>query len=594
MNDTNKADTITLNIKQGKLIVYHETFENLNNIWNLTGEAEGISVTAHDEKLNITLESGASGGHKMFHLIGIRPLPKFTLTFKIQLVDIGVNNWPELGLEMGNIGFYFGRGYCYTTNGTNSPIYGYSSYSEVDITMDVNSMNMTYNLTINNERKQTYWKFNRQIENCLFSDLKFRIHTNYAPCTYHVWSLEQLTDRNMITAISGNSVGYIFDDGHISNFNFKEITEKYGFTVTYGVIVENVGKDMRFDWNQAKILIENGSEIASHSLNHSGLLNLNFKNAKNDILLSKRFIEENITEYICKTYVPANSQVNNTLAMFMQNTGLYCANTYLGHATRYGFQEGDIFPYSNLNESMLYWHSPVFMLHGIFNNAKDYNINIEHYKYATERYYQNDCKVMSFIKWLKEKYNQVEARYSNINFLTSKYEFKVHTNGYDAYVNVHDTNSLYDPEGTFVLDSNGVLVKHWYNSLNNGIEFYVSNDTSYTIANTMNEHGRESIKFRLPGYNRTEVVDIIFPFDWINNISRIMVYNDSSSQNVTLTMGKITFKAQAGNEYIVTRTDNEDEKHNDKNSTDTPGYEILTLFIAVGVALILLKHRRCL
>ncbi|MBX7151356.1 polysaccharide deacetylase family protein [bacterium] len=91
----------------------------------------------------------------------------------------------------------------------------------------------------------------------------------------------------------------VFDDAYENVYiNAFPILKKYGFTATIAVITDFVGKNNSWDvhfgykfkhatWEQLKVLVENGWEIASHTCSHRSLTMLQRNEIKNEVLDSK-------------------------------------------------------------------------------------------------------------------------------------------------------------------------------------------------------------------------------------------------------------------------------------------------------------------
>ncbi|MDU2066253.1 MAG: polysaccharide deacetylase family protein [Sporomusaceae bacterium] len=77
-------------------------------------------------------------------------------------------------------------------------------------------------------------------------------------------------------ALPENPVLITFDDGYLDNYeNAYPILKKYGFTATFFVITDFIGKDPRFmNWDQIRQMQQDGFIIGSHTVNHVPLTDL--------------------------------------------------------------------------------------------------------------------------------------------------------------------------------------------------------------------------------------------------------------------------------------------------------------------------------
>ncbi len=123
-----------------------------------------------------------------------------------------------------------------------------------------------------------------------------------------------------------------FDDGYKSVIEFAfPILKKYNFTATVFVISNFIGKrndwDFGFgikfkhlDWDDLKILCENGWEIGSHSANHQALTLLDEEKIKNELETSKFEIEKNLGIKIT-SFAPPFSRYNEKVVKLAFDCG---------------------------------------------------------------------------------------------------------------------------------------------------------------------------------------------------------------------------------------------------------------------------------
>jgi peptidoglycan/xylan/chitin deacetylase (PgdA/CDA1 family) len=84
-----------------------------------------------------------------------------------------------------------------------------------------------------------------------------------------------------------------FDDGDISNYHFVlPILKEKGFSATFFVTINEIGKKDKMDWVMVYDLSRNGMDIGSHSLNHTFLTAHSNYILLNELLMSKQILEK--------------------------------------------------------------------------------------------------------------------------------------------------------------------------------------------------------------------------------------------------------------------------------------------------------------
>ncbi len=103
-------------------------------------------------------------------------------------------------------------------------------------------------------------------------------------------SLEKMTSADKETR---KKVVLTFDDGDISNYHyvFPTLKEK-GFTATFFVTINEIGKEHKMDWPMIYDLSKNGMDIGSHGLTHSFFTAHNNYTLLNELLMSKQVLEK--------------------------------------------------------------------------------------------------------------------------------------------------------------------------------------------------------------------------------------------------------------------------------------------------------------
>lgn len=84
-----------------------------------------------------------------------------------------------------------------------------------------------------------------------------------------------------------------FDDGNVSNYFFAlPLLKEFGFTATFFVTVNDIGKTGRMDWTMIYDLSRAGMDIGSHGMSHSFFPGLAPYVLLNEFVLSKQVLEK--------------------------------------------------------------------------------------------------------------------------------------------------------------------------------------------------------------------------------------------------------------------------------------------------------------
>lgn len=95
--------------------------------------------------------------------------------------------------------------------------------------------------------------------------------------------------------IPRKSVVITFDDGYDNNFTEAfPVLKKMGFPATIFVQVGAVGKKGYMTWDDIMILLENGIDIGSHTVDHGFLPDLSDAEARREIYESKALLENRL------------------------------------------------------------------------------------------------------------------------------------------------------------------------------------------------------------------------------------------------------------------------------------------------------------
>ncbi|CUU07115.1 Peptidoglycan/xylan/chitin deacetylase, PgdA/CDA1 family [Candidatus Thermokryptus mobilis] len=133
-----------------------------------------------------------------------------------------------------------------------------------------------------------------------------------------------VSEARGLNATDEKFVCITFDDGYEDVFHYAfPILKRYGFRATVFVISNFVGKSNDWDfgfgikfkhlnWDQIKILFDNGWEIGSHSANHRALTLLDDEDVKFEVGSSKYEIEKNLGTVV-KSFAPPFSRYDENI-----------------------------------------------------------------------------------------------------------------------------------------------------------------------------------------------------------------------------------------------------------------------------------------
>lgn len=109
-----------------------------------------------------------------------------------------------------------------------------------------------------------------------------------------------------------------FDDGYSDNYSSAwPILHQYGFRATFFVITSSVGKGM-MTWNQLDELLRQGNSISSHTVHHPDLATLSSKQQENELLLSKKELENHLGNRVEALCFPSSRHNETTLRLMSQ------------------------------------------------------------------------------------------------------------------------------------------------------------------------------------------------------------------------------------------------------------------------------------
>jgi len=143
--------------------------------------------------------------------------------------------------------------------------------------------------------------------------------------SFNVISLEEI-----VSCIHENrhfpprSVAITFDDGFKNNYDIAyPVLKEYGFKATIFLVTGYCGKNNKWQgqpagipvleimsWDEVIEMACNGIEIGAHTVNHPNLVGLTLEQAEDEILASKRDIEEHLGKSISSFAYPYGGETN--------------------------------------------------------------------------------------------------------------------------------------------------------------------------------------------------------------------------------------------------------------------------------------------
>jgi len=114
-----------------------------------------------------------------------------------------------------------------------------------------------------------------------------------------------------ISKRSNNSKGFLssvavtFDDGDVTNFtNAYPVLNEFGIRAYFFIIVSKVGTTGYMNWKQIKQLKDGGMIVGSHGFTHKNIAGLSDEELNQELLGSKKVLEENFNERVDYFAVP--------------------------------------------------------------------------------------------------------------------------------------------------------------------------------------------------------------------------------------------------------------------------------------------------
>jgi len=108
----------------------------------------------------------------------------------------------------------------------------------------------------------------------------------------HVVDLANLSET---TSLPPFCIGITFDDGHLSDLQIAApLLEKNNFPATFFPVINQIGTENFMTWDDLTTLLKMGFTIGSHSFSHPHLTDLNQEDQHQEIVESRRVLEEKL------------------------------------------------------------------------------------------------------------------------------------------------------------------------------------------------------------------------------------------------------------------------------------------------------------
>lgn len=166
--------------------------------------------------------------------------------------------------------------------------------------------------------------------------------------------------------LKGRNVAITFDDGFRNFFTAaRPLLQKHGYTATIFPVAGKIGTEYFLSWDEIIELRNQGFSFGAHTCSHSSLTFLPGERAAEEVLKSKKILEEKLNapvEFFSYPYGDFNPQIQ----ALVKNAGFLGAVVTPG---RRGLRQG---PYAmkrvgvNRNNSMLVFKLKVSRLFGIW------------------------------------------------------------------------------------------------------------------------------------------------------------------------------------------------------------------------------------
>lgn len=109
-----------------------------------------------------------------------------------------------------------------------------------------------------------------------------------------------LENNNIPNAISKKRSWLLtFDDGYLSDYQVVyPLLQSHGIMATFFLITNNVGEQGYVDWSHVREMHKAGMVFGSHSMNHLKMTTLTIKEAKDELIGSRKCLEDQLGEAV--------------------------------------------------------------------------------------------------------------------------------------------------------------------------------------------------------------------------------------------------------------------------------------------------------
>lgn len=171
-----------------------------------------------------------------------------------------------------------------------------------------------------------------------------------------------------------------FDDNWKSQYQYaKPILDKYQFKASFYVVCDYMDKKNRLSWDELKNLYREGHEIGSHTMSHANLDNVLTDGADNEIVQSKKCIEDRGIKVTSFSY-PFNSGDDNLEILDLVSSNYEFARTAGGDPgskisseNDESFEQYSIIGWSHDAERKKHIYSDLEMLQKFKEYVKEYS-----------------------------------------------------------------------------------------------------------------------------------------------------------------------------------------------------------------------------
>lgn len=147
----------------------------------------------------------------------------------------------------------------------------------------------------------------------------------------HLNSFKTVIPEDIIRLSENNDVKWImitFDDGYETDYTSAlPILRKYGFKGVSFVTTGFLGKNSYMKWEQVQKLKEEGFSIQSHTDTHQLLKAAHEQNIENELLISKKSIEERLKTKVISLSLPGGSYSEKVKNIALKQEYFYIFNS---------------------------------------------------------------------------------------------------------------------------------------------------------------------------------------------------------------------------------------------------------------------------